>query len=39
MEHPLPQLRARVLNQQLRKDFERLRPQLRSHSDPVRMAA
>lgn len=39
MEHPLLQVSARVLNQPPRKDFERWRPQLRSDSDPVRMAA
>lgn len=39
MEHPLLQVRARVLNQQLRKDFKRWHPQLRSNADPVRMAA
>jgi len=37
--HRLLQVRARVLNQQLRGDFERWHPQLRSDSDPVRMAA
>jgi hypothetical protein len=37
--HRLLQVRTRVLNQQLRKDFERWHPQLRSDSDPVRMAA
>src|ERR1017187_2339523 len=37
--HRLLQVRTRVLNQQLRKDFERWHPQRRAHSDPVRMAA
>jgi len=37
--HRVLQVRTRVLNQQLRKDFERWHPQLRSDSDPVRVAA
>jgi hypothetical protein len=37
--HQLLQMRTRVLNQQLRKDFERWHPQLRSAADPVCLAA
>lgn len=37
--HRLLQVRARVLNQQLRDDFERWHPQLRRAADPVRLAA
>ena len=37
--HRLLQVRTRVLNQQLRKDFERWHPQLRTAADPVCLAA
>jgi hypothetical protein len=37
--HQLLQVRTRVLNQQLRKDFERWHPRLRSASNQVRLAA
>jgi hypothetical protein len=37
--HRLLQVRTRVLNQQLRKDFERWHPQLRTAADPVCQAA
>jgi hypothetical protein len=37
--HRLLQVRARVLNQQLRGDFERWHPELRSPSDRARLAA
>jgi hypothetical protein len=37
--HWLLQVRARVLNQQLRSDFERWHPQLRTIAAPVRLAA
>src|SRR5450631_1355250 len=37
--HWLLQVRTRVLNQQLRNDFERWHPQLRAAADPVRQAA
>ena len=37
--HQLLQVRARVLNQQLRGDFERWHPELRSASDRARLAA
>jgi hypothetical protein len=37
--HRLLQVRARVLNQQLRDDFERWHPDLRSASDRARLAA
>ncbi len=37
--HRLLQVRARVLNQQLRGDFERWHPELRTASEPVRLAA
>jgi hypothetical protein len=37
--HRLLQVRTRVLNQQLRHDFERWHPQLRATGDPVRQAA
>ncbi len=36
--HPV-QVRTRVLNQQLRNDFERWHPQLRAAADPVCVAA
>jgi DNA invertase Pin-like site-specific DNA recombinase len=37
--HRLLQVRTRVLNQHLRKDFERCHPQLRTAADPVCVAA
>jgi hypothetical protein len=37
--HRLLQVRTRVLNQQLRHDFERWHLQLRATADPVRQAA
>jgi hypothetical protein len=37
--HRLLQVRARVLNQQLRGDFERWHPELRTAAYPVRLAA
>jgi hypothetical protein len=37
--HRLLQVRTRVLNQQLRNDFERWHPQLRAAADPVCLAA
>jgi hypothetical protein len=37
--HRLLQVRARVLNHQLRNDFERWHPQLRAAADPDRLAA
>jgi hypothetical protein len=37
--HRLPQIRARIRNQQLRGDFQRWHPRLRLDSEPVRMAA
>jgi hypothetical protein len=37
--HRLLQVRTRVLNQQLRHDFERWHPHLRATADPVRQAA
>jgi hypothetical protein len=37
--HRLPQIRARILNPQLRGDFQRWYPRLRLDSEPVRMAA
>jgi hypothetical protein len=37
--HKLLQVRTRVLNQQLCKDFERWYPQLRTAADPVCQAA
>jgi hypothetical protein len=37
--HRLLQVRPRVFNQQLRKDFERWHPQLRAAADPVCLAA
>ena len=37
--HHLLQIRTRVLNQQLRGDFERWHPRLQSVSAPVRLAA
>jgi len=37
--HQLLQVRARVLNEQLRGDFERWHPRLRSASEQVRLAA
>jgi hypothetical protein len=37
--HRLLQVRTRVLNQQLRNDFERWHPQLRTAADPLRLAA
>jgi hypothetical protein len=37
--HQLLQVRARVLNQQLRGDFERWHPELRTAPYPVRLAA
>jgi hypothetical protein len=37
--HRLLQVRTRVLNQQLRDDFERWHPELRATAEPVRLAA
>lgn len=37
--HWLLQVRTRVLNQQLRNDFERWHPQLRAAADPICLAA
>jgi hypothetical protein len=37
--HQLLQVRTRVLNQQLRGDFERWHPRLQSAPEPVRLAA
>ena len=37
--HKLLQVRTRVLNQQLRGDFERWHPRLRTAPDPLRLAA
>ena len=37
--HRLLQVRTRVLNQQLRNDFERWHPQLRTPADPACLAA
>jgi hypothetical protein len=37
--HQLLQVRTRVLNQQLRGDFERWYPRLKSAPEPVRLAA
>jgi len=37
--HKLLQVRTRVLNQQLRSDFERWHPELRTAAYPVRVAA
>jgi hypothetical protein len=37
--HRLLQVRSRVLNHQLRNDFERWHPQLRAAADPVCLAA
>jgi hypothetical protein len=37
--HRLLQVSARVLNQQLRADFERWHPELRTSAYPVRLAA
>jgi hypothetical protein len=37
--HRLLQVRTRVLNQQLRGDFERWHPRLQSVPEPVRLAA
>jgi hypothetical protein len=37
--HRLLQVRARVLNQQLRGDFERWHPELQTLADPGRLAA
>ena len=37
--HQLLQVRTRILNRQLRGDFERWHPRLRSASDQVRLAA
>ena len=37
--HRLLQVRTRVLNRQLRDDFERWHPQLRAAAEPLRLAA
>ena len=37
--HQLLQVRTRVLNKQLRGDFERWHPRLQSAPEPVRLAA
>jgi hypothetical protein len=37
--HRLLQVRTRVLNQQLRNDFERWHPQIRAAPDPICLAA
>jgi hypothetical protein len=37
--HQLLQVRTRVLNEQLRGDFERWHPRLQSAPEPVRLAA